>query len=102
MSTLVCGVLFLAPLIRAMQGRSDILPEVSTAVLETSLPPNDMRRDYLRGQVAIKDGLLRVTPLARQDSSLLRVLATANALAIRPEHAPAIAAGEAIDVIRLL
>lgn len=101
-STLVCGVLFLAPLIRAMQGRRDILPEVSAAVLEKPLPPNDMRRDYLRGQVAIKDGQLRVTPLARQDSSLLRVLATANALAIRPEHAPAISAGEAIDVIRLL
>jgi len=100
-STLVCGVLFLAPLIRAMLGRGDVLPETSTATLEADLQPNDMRRDYLRGHLFMRDGLLRVTPFARQDSSLLRVLATANALVIRPEYAPAIAAGETVEVIRL-
>lgn len=100
-STLVCSVLFLAPLIRAMQGRADISPEISTAILETALQPNDMRRDYLRAQVLRRDGQLRVTPFARQDSSLLRVMATANALIIRPEHAPAISAGETVEIIRL-
>lgn len=100
-STLVCGVLFLAPLIRALQGRNDVLPEISTAILETPLQPNDMRRDYLRAQAVMKDGQLRATPFARQDSSLLRVMATANALIIRPEYAPAIAAGETVGIIRL-
>ncbi|WP_370674584.1 gephyrin-like molybdotransferase Glp [Pleomorphomonas sp. PLEO] len=100
-STLVCGVLFLAPLIRAMLGRNDILPEISAAIVEKALQPNDMRRDYLRGQALMKDGQLRVTPLARQDSSLMRTLAAANALVIRPEYAPAMSAGETADIIRL-
>lgn len=100
-STLVCGVLFLAPLIRAMQGRSDVLPEISAAILEGDLKPNDMRRDYLRGQAHINDRQLRVMPLTRQDSSLMMSLAAANALVIRPEYAPAISAGEVVDVIRL-
>lgn len=100
-STLVCGVLFLAPLIRAMLGRADVLPEISSAILEAPLQPNDMRRDYLRGHLLTREGLLRVTPFARQDSSLLRVMATANALVIRPEYAPAISAGETVEVIRL-
>ncbi len=100
-STLVCGVLFLAPLIRAMQGRSDVLPEISAAILESDLKPNDMRRDYLRSQVHIKDRQFRVTPLTRQDSSLMMSLATANALLIRPEYAPTASAGETVDVIRL-
>lgn len=100
-STLVCAVLFLVPLIRAMLGRSDALPEISTAILESDLKPNDMRRDYLRGQVQSRNGQLCVTPLMRQDSSLMMSLAAANALLIRPEYAPAISAGEAVDIIRL-
>lgn len=99
-STLVCGLLFLAPLIRALLGRSDVLPQPSTAILEAALKPNDPRRDFLRGQVALKDGQLRVSPLARQDSSLLSAMASANALIIRPEYAPAISAGEVVDVLR--
>lgn len=100
-STLVCGVLFLAPLIRALLGRGDVLPETSPAVLEEALGPNDLRRDYLRGRVTAKGGQLLVTPFARQDSSLMRTMAAANALVIRPEHAPAVSAGEVVDIIRL-
>jgi len=100
-STLVCGVLFLAPLIRALLGRKDVLPETSPAVLDGALGPNDLRRDYLRGHLVTRERQLHVTPFAKQDSSLMRTMAAANALVIRPEHAPAIAAGEMVDVIRL-
>ncbi|CAI9406199.1 Molybdopterin molybdenumtransferase [Pleomorphomonas sp. T1.2MG-36] len=100
-STLVCGVLFLAPLIRALLGRCDVLPETLLAVLDGALGPNDLRRDYLRGHLATKERQLHVTPFAKQDSSLMRTMAAANALVIRPEHAPAISAGEMVEVIRL-
>lgn len=100
-STLVCGVLFLAPLIRALLGRSDVLPETSPAVLDGALGPNDLRRDYLRGHLVARERQLHVMPFAKQDSSLMRTMAAANALVIRPEHAPAISAGEMVDVIRL-
>ena len=97
----MCGVLFLAPLIRALLGRSDVLPETSPAVLDGALGPNDLRRDYLRGHLMTRERQLHVMPFAKQDSSLMRTMAAANALVIRPEHAPAISAGEMVDVIRL-
>ena len=43
----------------------------------------------------------RCTPFARQDSSLLSVLAEANALMLRPPHDPARPAGDAVEFIWL-
>ncbi len=100
-STLVCGVLFLVPLIRALLGCGEVLPETVPAVLEEALGANDLRREYLRGRATARGGQLLVSPFARQDSSLMRTMASANALVIRPEHAPAISAGEIVEIIRL-
>jgi molybdopterin molybdotransferase len=41
------------------------------------------------------------TPFQVQDSALLRRLALADALILRPPHAPALAEGEEVPVIRL-
>ncbi len=100
-STLVCGILFLAPLIRALQGRPDVLPMIETATLAAPLKANDFRRDFLRGRLTIVDGLLTVTAVASQDSSLLSMIAAADALIIRREHAPAAAAGDRVEIIRI-
>jgi molybdopterin molybdotransferase len=40
-------------------------------------------------------------PFGRQDSSMLKVLADANGLIIRPPHAPAAAEGDACRVLML-
>lgn len=100
-STLVCGILFLAPLIRAMLGRSDILPAVESARLDGALKPNDFRRDFLRARLTTSGGQLSATPVASQDSSLMSMIAVANALIIRPENAPAVSAGENVPIIRI-
>ena len=100
-STLVTGLLFLVPLIKAMQGRADVLPDFETAILTTSLRANDMRRDFLRAHLAVDAGRLSVTPVASQDSSLLSMIAAANALIVRREWAPAADAGEQVDVVRI-
>jgi molybdopterin molybdotransferase len=42
-----------------------------------------------------------VFPDARQDSALLRVLAGAGALLLRPPFAPAAEAGSEVEIIRL-
>jgi molybdopterin molybdotransferase len=47
------------------------------------------------------DGTMRCEVAGDQDSSLLATLARANALAIRPPHAPAAKPGSAIDYIAL-
>ncbi len=100
-STLVTGLMFLAPLVRAMLGRADVLPTPETAVLTAPLRANDMRRDFLRARLAVEAGRLAVTPVANQDSSLLSMIAAANALIIRPEHAPEATAGDEVEILRI-
>ncbi len=100
-STIVCALLFLRPMITAMLGLPRIENQEEVGQLATDLPANDRRQDYLRATLASgADGGCLVTPMKRQDSSMLSLLATADALAVRPPHAPAAKAGEAIPFIR--
>jgi molybdopterin molybdotransferase len=100
-SSFVCAVLFLVPLLRKLQGRRDFLPETEPAIVGRALPANDHRQDYLRARIERgADGRLMATALDRQDSSMIAYLAGANGLLIRPPHAPAAQAGDACQVIR--
>jgi molybdopterin molybdotransferase len=99
-STLVCGLVFLRPLIRAMLGLP-IAPHVVTATLMAPLPENDERQDYVRARMGFADGSRTVTPFARQDSSMLATMAAADALIVRPIRAPAAAPGERVPVLLL-
>ena len=91
------------PLVRALQGDPQAGADPSEpAVLGTDLPDNDARQDYLRASLdRTADGLVRATPFRKQDSSRLRMLAQANALIVRPPHAPAAKAGERCRIIRI-
>jgi molybdopterin molybdotransferase len=100
-SSIVCALLFLKPLIAALLGEPIIDPS-EPALLGAALPENDNRQDYLRATLsAERDGLPRATALARQDSSGLAVLSAADCLIIRPPHAPAAKAGDPCRIIRL-
>ncbi len=102
-SAIVCGVLFLAPLIRALCGDPEAgADHTQTAILGVELRENDSREDYLRASLAHNpDGLPIATPFGRQDSSMLRVLAQSECLVIRPPRAPAAKKGDHCRVIRL-
>jgi len=101
-SSYVCGFLFMAPLIRALSGRSDIHHAPEAARLGRDLAANDVREDYLRARLEERaDGVLVVTPVDRQDSSLLGNLAAARALLIRSPFAPAAEAGSPCVILRL-
>jgi molybdopterin molybdotransferase len=101
-SSYVCSVLFLVPLIRALSGRADIHHVPETALLGRDLAANDLREDYLRARLDLRaDGALIATPVKHQDSSLLANLAIAQALVIRPPFAPAAAAGAPCPILRL-
>jgi molybdopterin molybdotransferase len=101
-SNLVCAVLFLAPILATLLGRPDPLPKPEAAILGRDLPANDKREDYLRATLTRRaDGAWLATPFEKQDSSMISVLARADALAIRPPLAPAAKAGEAIHILRL-
>lgn len=96
-SAMVCGHVFLAPMIRVMLGLPAAPAPRRTARLAQDIPANGPREHYMRA--TLTDGEL--TPSERQDSSLLSVLARANALMIRPPDDPARARGDGIDYIPL-
>jgi molybdopterin molybdotransferase len=63
---------------------------------------NDQRQEYARGRLDQgKDGGLIATPFSVQDSSMLRLLADANCLIIRPPFAEAASAGTQVPVLPL-
>ena len=100
-SSFVCALLFLIPLLRKLQGRADFLPAPEPAVLGRPLPKNDHRQDYLRAKIERgADGRLVASALDRQDSSMLAYLSGADGLLIREPHAPAASAGAPCQVIR--
>jgi len=101
-SSYVCGMLFLVPLIRRLTGRADWEPRLEPAQLGCDLPENDERADYLRATLAPSpDGLPVATPCPLQDSSMLAPLAKADCLLIREPHAPAAKAGMRGVILKL-
>jgi molybdopterin molybdotransferase len=101
-SSYVCALLFLSPLIRRLTGRADVGPTTETAVLGCDLPANDERSDYLRASLTMRpDGVLIATPLPVQDSSMMQSLAQAGCLVIRDPHAPAAKGGSRCPIVKL-
>ena len=100
-SAMIGSVIFLRPMVQAMLGLSSVT-ETVTARLGRDLPANDVRQDYLRASLERGgDGVLVATPFQMQDSAVLSGMVRAECLAIRPPHAPAAEAGEAVEVIIL-
>ncbi len=102
-SSIVCGVLFLIPLVRALSGdRAAGADRSEPAVLGGALPANDQRQDYLRATLAMRgDGIPIAHPSKMQDSSMLRVLADAECLLIRGPNATADGPGAPCRILRL-
>ena len=102
-ASVVCGLLFVVPAIRALLGDPGAARDASEpAILGRDLPENDLRQDYLRARIETSpDRLPVVYPENRQDSSMLFILGSAEALLIRTPHAPEARAGEACRILRL-
>jgi len=102
-SSVVCGVLFLVPLLRTLLGRSDAALARRKAAFAAPWPANDLREDYIRARYSLDaaSGIIKVAPLAPQDSSLVSVLQHADCLVIRPPFAPEAKPGDACEMIDL-
>lgn len=102
-ASVVCGLLFVVPAIRALLGDPHASADLSEpAILGCDLAENDLRQDYLRSRIATSpDRLPVVHPENRQDSSMLFILGSAEALLIRAPYAPAARAGEPCRILRL-
>ncbi|MBJ6370290.1 molybdopterin molybdotransferase MoeA [Sedimentitalea arenosa] len=96
-SAMVCGHIFLAPMIRAMLGLGTDLPPLRQIALSADLDRNGPREHYMRA--VIEGGSLRA--FDNQDSSLLTVLSQANALLVRPPNDPPLKAGAMVNYLPL-
>ena len=102
-ASFVCALVFLAPLLRALQGDPDAgADRTETAIAGADLPANKGRRDYMRARLALdENGRLVATPQPLQDSSLLTELAQSQALLIREPGAPPLTNGDPCRILRL-
>lgn len=102
-SSFIGALLFVQPLVRALSGRGDVLPVEEPAILGSDLPRSGSRLEYMRARLErpVDGGVPTAIPFPDQDSSLLSVLAAAEACVIRPADAPAAKAGEPCRIIRL-
>ncbi|HZQ00594.1 MAG TPA: gephyrin-like molybdotransferase Glp [Reyranella sp.] len=101
-STLVCTLIFVKPALERMLGQAGDFPATMPAKLAVDVSENDQREDYVRAKLTRSaDGALTVEPHKIQDSSMLSVMAWADALMIRPPHDPARKKGDTVQVIDL-
>jgi molybdopterin molybdotransferase len=96
-SSLVCGTIFILPMIRAMLGLGAAPAPRRTAILAVDLPQNGPREHYMRA--ALDNETIR--PLPRQDSSLLTILHRADALLLRPASDGPRKAGEQVEFVSI-
>ncbi|WP_439616724.1 molybdopterin molybdotransferase MoeA [Shinella sp.] len=100
-SSLVCSLLFLEPLVRRL-ARLPAKNRRHPAVAAVPLRENDQRQDYVRARIARGPaGDLHVTPFGKQDSSMMKVFAESEGLLIRAPHAPAVPEGDPCEVLLL-
>ncbi|MEM7438675.1 MAG: gephyrin-like molybdotransferase Glp [Pseudomonadota bacterium] len=95
-SALVCGHVFVLPALRKMLGLPPQTP-LQEAPLSCDIVPNGPRTHYMRAR--LENGT--VTPLERQDSSLLSVMAQANCLVVRQPYEPNREVGEPMHYLAL-
>ncbi|NKX72625.1 molybdopterin molybdotransferase MoeA [Rhodobacteraceae bacterium R_SAG3] len=96
-SAMICGRVFVVPMLFAMLGLPTAAENLMSAPLAAPLPANGPRQHYMRAMW--KDAGLQA--FDSQDSSLLSVLAQAEALIVRPPHDPARDVGERVDYLAI-
>ncbi len=96
-SAMVCGRIFVVPLLHAMMGLPAAPVERQKGLLLNDIGQNGPREHYMRAHLTA-EGL---DVADRQDSALLSVLSASNALAVRAPHDPARKAGDVIEFITI-
>ena len=101
-AALICGLVFLVPMLHRLLGLREHGREPQEAVLGQALEANGPREHYMRATSTWRSGGERlVIPLAAQDSALMADFARADCLIVRPPDAPALAEGERVMIIPL-
>ena len=105
-SSYVCALVFLIPLIRKLLGYNAPVSPLHTARLTKDIEANGPRQHYMRGRFEEFTGdggqtSQGVCAYSNQDSARLALLHEADCLIIRPVDAPALKAGAEVEIMRL-
>ena len=100
-SSMVCGHIFLRPMLNVMLGFAPAPLEREVGVLAQDVRQNGGREHYMRANVEVTDGGTLITPFERQDSSLLTILGQSNALLVRPPNGEPLKKGASVEFIRI-
>ncbi|MCX8506513.1 MAG: molybdopterin-binding protein, partial [Alphaproteobacteria bacterium] len=99
-SSAVCGLLFVWPAIQHLLGQKMRRHPTHMVPLAHPLPANDQRQDYMRAKwVSDAKGEKRIETFTPQDSSMMKFLAEADGLVIRPPLASAAAIGDLTEFL---
>jgi molybdopterin molybdotransferase len=100
-SAYVSFEVFVRPALRRMLGVEPINRPVVRARVSEALTSPPGRRSYLRGWLAVENGVYTVKPIGRSGSHLIASLAASNALIVVPEASTEVEAGSAVSVMML-
>jgi len=100
-SSMVCGHIFLRPMLNVMLGFPPAPIPQEVGILTRDLRQNGQREHYMRAKVEITDKGTQITPFERQDSSLLTILGQSNALLVRPPGGGPLGKGASVKFVRI-
>jgi len=100
-SALVCARIFLVPLIEKLLGITEAEPKLMTGQAGAAFEANGQREHYMRARISRydDDGQAVLEPVPSQDSSLMSLLATADAFVVRAPKAPAVRPGDKLGYL---
>lgn len=100
LSGVVSFLVFVEPLLRALQGEADAAPRTVRARTTSPISPSDGRTTYLTAALRPgPDGVPEATPTEAQGSAMTRALASADGFVIAPDGEPERPAGSFVDVL---
>jgi len=101
-SALICGCIFVVPLIKTMLGLPKVHPPLLKMSLQKAIGANGPRQHYMRAIIYMDDiSNTQIMAIEDQDSSLQAHFSRSNALIVRPPHASPAQAGDEVEVIIL-
>jgi molybdopterin molybdotransferase len=100
-AALICGLVFLVPMLHRLLGLREAKQGRVEAVLGEAVEANGPREHYMRATSQWEAGERRVTALPAQDSSLMADFARADCLIVRAPDAPALPEGSRVAIVPL-
>jgi molybdopterin molybdotransferase len=100
-SSMVCGHIFLRPMLNVMLGFAPAPLPREIGMLAQDVRQNGGREHYMRAKVELTANGTQITPFERQDSSLLTILGQSNALLVRPPNGGPLDKGASVEFVRI-